>query len=102
MQQKKAAQTLRGNHASQISGLYILDDYITCSESVITATNAKEDSRIILKLYTWINTILRLNVIMILRIVSWLSRLGGDEIDMKVVEASHKYHLGSRIHFMGH
>ena len=101
MQQKKAVRVLEDDSDSRTSRLYICDDYMTCSERPITTTSDKETSRYILKLYWWMITVLRLSLIITFRAVSWLNRLGDNEVDVKLMERSRKHCFDMRIHRMG-
>lgn len=103
MQQKQAVRILEDDPTPQLLELYTLEheDYLTSSESIIAVTNNKPDKRVIPKLCTWTLRLFRLPTVIVLKILSWLSRLGSDEIDVKAIEVSHNYHLGMRMQGMG-
>ena len=90
--------------APQILELYILEheDDLTGSESIIAVINDKPDKGVIPKLCIWTITLFHMPAVIVLKILSWLNRLGSDEIDEKAIEASHNHHHGMRIQRMGH
>jgi len=104
MQQKQAVQILEDNPKPQISGLYTLadKDYLNDIEDIIKAIDNKPVRGNVFRLYTRILKVFRLSATISLKVLSWLSKLGSSEIDVRAIEASHNYHLGLRIKGMGH
>jgi hypothetical protein len=104
MQQKQTIQVLEDSPDTQISGLYTAEyeDYLINNESVITVIDDKLTSGILLKLCISTFITLHLAIITILKTISWLNRLGGDEVDVNAIEASHDRHHSSSIQGMTH